>query len=154
MFSDLLKKLADASFYGMPSSCRLNTSRKGVLLKDLHCKRSHSKLDILVFVVQVQQYPMGDFESKLNERGKMFQHRANMDGCLRSYLSSPVFYMLSVGRARQMVETHCQPEEPLKVRLRYSCEVQRRREATTNESGQTKNPKLKRIFGNIDYLCA
>ncbi|XP_078139750.1 protein TASOR-like [Centroberyx gerrardi] len=65
---------------------------------------------------QVRLYPMGEYDSKLDERGKLFpapkHHRLNMDGYLRSYLYSPALYLLSVARAKQMVEAHCGPEEP------------------------------------------
>lgn len=61
---------------------------------------------------------MGDYESFLNERGSTFQRRGNVDGYLRSYIYSPAFYLLSVARATQIVEAHCHPEEPPKVRLR------------------------------------
>lgn len=61
---------------------------------------------------------MGDYESLLNERGSAFQRRGNVDGYLRSYIYSPAFYLLSVARATQIVEAHCRPEEPPKVRLR------------------------------------
>lgn len=61
---------------------------------------------------------MGDYESFLNERGSTFQRRGNVEGCLRSYIYSPAFYLLSVARATQIVEAHCRPEEPPKVRQR------------------------------------
>lgn len=40
-----------------------------------------------------------------------------MDGQLRSYISSPASYLLSVARASQILEAHARPEEPPKVRL-------------------------------------
>lgn len=96
---------------------------------------------------------MGDFESKLNERGN---HKVNMDGYLRSYLYSPTFYLLSVVRAKQMVEAHCGPEEPQEVRLRNSYGGQREargREATSNtRDGQTNTQKVKRHLGDLDNL--
>lgn len=94
---------------------------------------------------------MGEYESKLDERGKLFpapkHHRVNMDGYLRSYLYSPVLYLLSVARARQMVEAHCGPEEPQEVRLRKTCGGQREatgKEATSNtRDRQTNTQKVK-----------
>lgn len=71
----------------------------------------------LSFASQVREYPMGDYESFLSERGSTFPRRVNMEGYLRSYIYSPAFYLLSVARATQMVEAHCHPEEPPKVRL-------------------------------------
>ncbi len=68
---------------------------------------------------------MGEYDSKLDERGKLFpapkHHRVNMDGYLRSYLYNPALYLLSVARARLMVEAHCGPEEPQEVTLKKSC---------------------------------
>lgn len=61
---------------------------------------------------------MGDYESFLNERGSTSQRRENVDSYLRSYIYSPAFYLLSVARATQIVEAHCRPKEPPKVRLR------------------------------------
>lgn len=86
---------------------------------------------------------MGDYDPKLNERGK-FSHRVNMDGYLRSYLYSPVHYLLSVARAKQMVEAHCGPEEPQDGRLRNSYGDQR--EATRNAKDKNTQ-KVKRHFG-------
>lgn len=98
---------------------------------------------------------MGEYESKLNERGK-FPHRVNMDGYLRSYLYNPVYYLLSVARARQMVEAHCGPEEPQEGRLRNSYGGQREtsgREATRNtKDKKTNTQKVKRHSGNLDCL--
>lgn len=59
---------------------------------------------------------MGDYESVLNEQGSTFHRRVNMDSYLHSYIYSPAFYLLSVARATQILEAHCQPEEPPKVR--------------------------------------
>lgn len=77
---------------------------------------------------------MEDYESVLNERGSPFQRGGNMDGYLRSYIYSPAFYLLSVARATQIVEAHCHPEEPPKVRLRR---VQERRLMGTSHSEVT-----------------
>lgn len=54
---------------------------------------------------------MADYDSKLNEQGRLSHQRANVDGYLRAYLYNPAFYLLSVARAKQMVEMHC-PDEP------------------------------------------
>lgn len=89
---------------------------------------------------------MGEYESKLEEGGKLFpapkHHRVNMDGYLRSYLYNPALYLLSVARAKQMVEAHCGPEDTQEVRLRKSCGGQK--EATSNtRDGQTNTQKVK-----------
>lgn len=54
---------------------------------------------------------MGDYDSKINEQGKFSHQRANLEGYLRAYLYGPAFYLLSLARAKQMVEMHCGPEE-------------------------------------------
>eukprot|EP00066_Takifugu_rubripes_P026953 XP_011616219.1 PREDICTED: protein FAM208A-like isoform X1 [Takifugu rubripes] len=64
---------------------------------------------------KLREYPMGDYESFLNERGGTFQRRGNLDSYLRSYIRSPAFYLLSVARATQIVEAHCGPQEPPKL---------------------------------------
>ncbi|KAM3621562.1 uncharacterized protein V6R79_012819 [Siganus canaliculatus] len=65
---------------------------------------------------QVRQYPMGQYESLLDQQGKLFpapkHHRLNMEGYLRSYLYGPAFYLLSLPRAKLLVEAHCGPEGP------------------------------------------
>ncbi|KAF3690273.1 Protein TASOR [Channa argus] len=69
---------------------------------------------------KVRQYPMGEYDSELDVQGKAFptplHHRVNMDGYLRSYLYSPALYLLSVARARQVMEAHCGCEEAQAVR--------------------------------------
>ncbi|XP_038553930.1 uncharacterized protein tasora isoform X3 [Micropterus salmoides] len=103
---------------------------------------------------KVRQYPMGEYESKLDEPGKQFpapkHHRVNMDGYLRSYLYSPALYLLSVARATQMVEAHCGPEEPQEVRLRKRCGGQRDvtgKEATSNTNdGPTNTQKMQQLI--------
>lgn len=55
---------------------------------------------------------MGDYDSKLNEQGRFAHQKANLDGYLRAYLYNPASHLLSVARAKQMVEMHCDPEEP------------------------------------------
>ncbi|XP_068452041.1 protein TASOR isoform X2 [Clinocottus analis] len=76
---------------------------------------------------KARQYPMGEYESQLDEEGKLFptpkHHRVNMDGYLRSYLYSPALYLLSVARAKQMVEAHC-TEEPQEATGGKRCEAQ------------------------------
>ncbi|XP_047203621.1 protein TASOR isoform X4 [Girardinichthys multiradiatus] len=62
----------------------------------------------------VRQYPMTEYDSVLDEETKPCPpyHRVNTDGYLRSYLSNPTVYLLSVARARQAMEAHCGPEPP------------------------------------------
>lgn len=110
-----------------------------------------SQAHLSVFTVQVRQYPMGEYDSKLDERGKLFpapkHHRVNMDGYLRSYLYNPALYLLSVARARQMVEVHCGPEESQEAKVRKSFGGQKEstgKEVTGNtRDGQSNTQKVK-----------
>ncbi|XP_073324924.1 protein TASOR [Pagrus major] len=103
---------------------------------------------------KVRQYPMGNYESNLDEEGKPFpppkHHRVNMEGYLNSYLYNPALYLLSVARASVMVEAFCGPEEPQEVRLRQSCGVQREatgKEVTSNSrDGQTNTQKIQQLI--------
>lgn len=89
---------------------------------------------------------MGEFDSKLDERGNLFptpkHHQVNMEGYLRSYLYSPALYQLSVARAKQMVQAHCGPEELPEATLRKTCGGQR--EAAAEETiSSTRNKPTK-----------
>ncbi|XP_050930559.1 LOW QUALITY PROTEIN: protein TASOR [Lates calcarifer] len=103
---------------------------------------------------QVRQYPMGEYDSKLDERGKLFpapkHHRVNMDGYLRSYLYNPALYLLSVARARQMVEVHCGPEESQEAKVRKSFGGQKEstgKEVTGNtRDGQSNTQKMQQLI--------
>lgn len=75
--------------------------------------------------LQVRHYSMGDYDSKLNEQGRFAHQRANLDGYLRAYLYNPALYLLSVARAKQMVETLCGPEEPQDGRRSAASDGQR-----------------------------
>lgn len=94
---------------------------------------------------------MGEYDSKLDECMKLFpapkQHRVNMEGYLRSYLYTPALHLLSVARAKQMVEAHCGPEESQEANLRRSVGGHREvmgKEATSNSrEGQTNTQKVK-----------
>ncbi|XP_075951683.1 protein TASOR isoform X1 [Anarhichas minor] len=111
---------------------------------------------------KVRQYPMGEYDSELDEQGKLFptpkHHRVNMDGYLRSYLYSPALYLLSVARARQMVEAHCSPEEPLEVKLKKSQREAAGKEATGKEATsntrdeQTKHERIQQLV-NLILTC-
>ncbi|XP_033482081.1 protein TASOR isoform X2 [Epinephelus lanceolatus] len=102
----------------------------------------------------VRQYPMGEYESKLDEEGKPFpapkHHRLNMDSYLHSYLYSPALYLLSMARAKQMVDEHSGPEDPRQARLRKNCGDQREatgKEATSKAGdGQTNNQKMQQLI--------
>ncbi|CAL8338366.1 unnamed protein product [Lota lota] len=63
----------------------------------------------------VRAYPMPVYDSKLDDRGKLFpapkHHRLNMEGYLRSYLYSPVFYQLSISHANRLLELHPPPDD-------------------------------------------
>ncbi|XP_062271989.1 uncharacterized protein tasora [Scomber scombrus] len=105
---------------------------------------------------KVRQYPMGEYDSKLDEDGKLFpapkHHRLNMDGYLHSYLYSPALYMLSVARARQMVEAQCVPKEPQEVKPRKSCGGQREamgNEATSNTRDRPTKEKMQQLLDLI-----
>uniref|UniRef100_A0A4W6BJL2 TASOR pseudo-PARP domain-containing protein n=1 Tax=Lates calcarifer TaxID=8187 RepID=A0A4W6BJL2_LATCA len=103
---------------------------------------------------KVRQYPMGEYDSKLDERGKLFpapkHHRVNMDGYLRSYLYNPALYLLSVARARQMVEVHCGPEESQEAKVRKSFGGQKEstgKEVTGNtRDGQSNTQKMQQLI--------
>lgn len=116
---------------------------------------------IFVFALQVRQYPMGNYESNLDEEGKLFpppnHHRVNMDSYLNSYLYNPAFYLLSVARVSAMVEAYCGPEEPQEVKLGRSCGGQREateKEATSNRrDGQTNTQKVKtEIYTTLAFI--
>ncbi|KAK5911959.1 hypothetical protein CesoFtcFv8_001882 [Champsocephalus esox] len=102
---------------------------------------------------KVRQYPMGEYDSKLDECMKLFpapkQHRVNMEGYLRSYLYTPALHLLSVARAKQMVEAHCGPEESQEANLRRSLGGHREvmgKEATSNSrEGQTNTQKMQQL---------
>ena len=114
-------------------------------------------MDVSVFPLQVRQYPMGEYDSNQDEQEKDFpapkHHKVNMDYYLRSYLHNPALYLLSVARARQVVEVHCGPEEPQQVRPRKSCAAQREstgcaaqrestgKEVTSNSRDEHSNTK-------------
>ncbi|XP_027135126.1 uncharacterized protein tasora isoform X2 [Larimichthys crocea] len=97
---------------------------------------------------KVRQYPMSKYELKFDEQGKAYSapshHKVNMDGYLHSYLHNPALYLLSVPRARLMMETYCSAEETQEVKLSKSCGGQR--EATSKtpsnvKDGQTNTQK-------------
>uniref|UniRef100_A0A3Q1GU32 Uncharacterized LOC110971626 n=1 Tax=Acanthochromis polyacanthus TaxID=80966 RepID=A0A3Q1GU32_9TELE len=93
----------------------------------------------------VRQYPMGEYD----EQGQLFpvsKHpQVNMDSYLHSYLHSPANYLLSMARAKQMVEAHCGPEQPKDVKPRKSAGGQR--EATSNtRDGQTNSQKMQQLI--------
>ncbi|XP_060925088.1 uncharacterized protein tasora isoform X2 [Limanda limanda] len=103
---------------------------------------------------KVRQYPMGEYDSIQDEQEKDFpapkHHKVNMDYYLRSYLHNPALYLLSVARARQVVEAHCGAEEPQQVRPRKSSAGQREAtgtEVTTSSSrdGPSNTKKLQQL---------
>ncbi|KAA8593274.1 hypothetical protein FQN60_009390, partial [Etheostoma spectabile] len=108
----------------------------------------------------IRQYPMSEYDSKLDERGKLFpapkHHRVNMDGYLRSYLYNPALYLLSVARARQMVEAQCGPEELQDVRLRKGWGGQREatgKEATSNARDKQANTQKMQQLVDLVLTC-
>lgn len=93
---------------------------------------------------------MGEYDSKQDEDGQLFpapkHHRVNMDGYLHSYLYSPALYLLSVARARQMVEVQCGPKEPQELKPRRSSGGQKEamgNEATSNTRDRPTKEKVK-----------
>ncbi|XP_028285259.1 protein TASOR isoform X2 [Parambassis ranga] len=103
---------------------------------------------------KVRQYPMGKYNSNPDERGQVFpppkHHRMNMDNYLRSYLFNPNIYLLSVARARQVVEAHCSAEQPQELWPRNSSGTQREsalKEAKGNSRGvQTNAQKMQQLI--------
>ncbi|XP_029357855.1 protein TASOR-like isoform X2 [Echeneis naucrates] len=100
---------------------------------------------------KVRQYPMGEYDSKQDEQ-KTFpaptHHRLNREGYLRSYLYKPAVYLLSVARARQLMEVYSVPEEP-QVKPRKSCGGKRASTGSTltgnTRDDQTNTQKAKDI---------
>lgn len=88
---------------------------------------------------------MGDYDSQLDEQGKMFtapkHHRVNMEGYLRSYLYSPALYLLSVTRARHVMEAHCGSEEPQEVRVQR--DPRQKELPTSSKERQSNTQKVK-----------
>ncbi|XP_034725833.1 protein TASOR isoform X2 [Etheostoma cragini] len=108
----------------------------------------------------VRQYPMSEYDSKLDERGKLFpapkHQRVNMDGYLRSYLYNPALYLLSVARARQMVEAHCGPEELQEGKLRKSWGGLREatgKDATSNARDKQANTQKMQQLVDLVLTC-
>ncbi|KAM6979745.1 protein TASOR-like [Aplochiton taeniatus] len=65
---------------------------------------------------KVRLYPMEGYDSKLDDRGRLFpapkHHKLNMEGYLRSYVYGPSLYLLPAFKARDMVQLYCKaPEE-------------------------------------------
>ncbi|XP_074521562.1 protein TASOR isoform X2 [Halichoeres trimaculatus] len=106
---------------------------------------------------KVRQYPMGEYESTQDDRGTPApkHHRVNMDGYLRSYLYNPAFYLLSVARARQMVETHCSPEDPREAKRRGSGGQREAggRDATGNSGGGKNNSERMQQLIDLVMTC-
>ncbi|XP_038872648.1 flocculation protein FLO11-like isoform X2 [Salvelinus namaycush] len=55
--------------------------------------------------------PMTEYDTKLDDRGKLFpapkHHKLNMEGYLRSYIYNPNLYTMPVVQAKEMVESYC-----------------------------------------------
>ncbi|XP_035485932.2 protein TASOR isoform X2 [Scophthalmus maximus] len=112
---------------------------------------------------KLRQYPMGEYDSNQDEQEKQFavpkHHQVNMDFYLHSYLYNPAIYLLSMARARQVVEAHCGPEEPQQqqqqqqqqARPRKSCAGGPRqstgKKVTGNSrDGQTNSEKMQQLI--------
>ncbi|XP_037346508.2 protein TASOR isoform X2 [Pungitius pungitius] len=104
----------------------------------------------------VQQYPMGEYDSALDECRQLFptpkHHQVNMDGYLRSYLYSPALYQLSVARAKQMVEAHCGPEETPEATLRKASGGRAEERTCNARNKQTKHEKMQQLV-NLVLTC-
>ncbi|XP_038135626.1 protein TASOR isoform X2 [Cyprinodon tularosa] len=91
----------------------------------------------------VQRFPMAEYDSVLDDEPKPCPPhlRANSDGYLRSYMSNPSVYLLSVAIARQLVETHCGPEQTLD-------------KASTKEDGlrEPEGPKTQKMQQLLDQI--
>lgn len=92
---------------------------------------------------------MGEYDYKFDEAGKQppapKHHRLNMEGYLRSYLYSPALYLLSVARARQVVEAQCGHKEPQDPRTRKTCGVQRETMGSERTSSTRERPTKERV---------
>lgn len=90
---------------------------------------------------------MGEYDAKLDEHGKLIpapkHHRVNLDGYLRSYLYSPALYLLSVARARKMMEAHCSLALPQEVRARRSSGEQREAIGRVERGGGTNSQQVR-----------
>lgn len=112
----------------------------------LQISTSPGDCNVSVFAPKVRQYPMGEYDSQMDDKEKSvaapIHHRVNLEGYLRSYLYSPAFYLLSAARARLLLEAHCgieQPQQEARARKRDATE----KEATGNtRHGQTNTQKV------------
>ncbi|XP_029947947.1 protein TASOR isoform X2 [Salarias fasciatus] len=103
---------------------------------------------------KVRHYPMGEYDAKLDEQGEQLpvpkHHRVNMDSYVHCYLSNPAFYLLSVPRARQMMEAHCVAEPAPEATPRLSAGEQRgsaRKEPASNDKDkQNKTQKMQQLI--------
>ncbi|CAG5977835.1 unnamed protein product [Menidia menidia] len=99
----------------------------------------------------VRQYPMTEYDSKPDEQAQLFSppkhHRGNMDSYLLSYLSSPTFYLLSVARAKEVVEAHCGPEPPQELRPRNRGGSQN--ETPDNRAKPSSDQKIQQLLDLI-----
>ena len=90
---------------------------------------------------------MSEYDSKLDEEAQLFSppkhHRVNMDSYLHSYLSSPTLYLLSVARAKEVVEAHCGPEQPQETRARNSSASQKEAAGNDKEKQTSSDQKVK-----------
>ncbi|XP_028303703.1 protein TASOR isoform X2 [Gouania willdenowi] len=106
---------------------------------------------------KVRQYPMGEYDSTLDETGAAPPTnripRVNMDSYLRCYLSAPVGYLLSLPRVRQMVEAHCVPEttETLETPMSHK-EALRKEPQGSVEDGSTNSQKIQQLI-NLVMTC-
>lgn len=93
--------------------------------------------------LQVRQYPMGEYDSQMDNEEKPLpaptHHRVNLEGYLRSYLYCPAFYLLSAARARLLMEAHGGIEQAQEPRAR-------KRQATEKEAaGSTRQGQTQKV---------
>ncbi|XP_056130188.1 uncharacterized protein LOC130107556 isoform X2 [Lampris incognitus] len=63
---------------------------------------------------KLRLYPMAEYDTKLDDRGKLFpapkRHSVNIDSYLLSYLYNPNIYLLTTASAKQKMELLCAPK--------------------------------------------
>ncbi|KAM9365564.1 protein TASOR-like [Pholidichthys leucotaenia] len=98
---------------------------------------------------KLREYPMGEYDSTLDEKQFPFPrlHRASMDRCLRSYLYGPTLYLLSVARAKQVVQLYRVPEEVQEGRNgKLSCGGQRGAAGREAAEGQSNREQMQQLI--------
>ncbi|XP_068171229.1 protein TASOR-like [Antennarius striatus] len=101
---------------------------------------------------KIQHYPMGQYDSKLDEQVEPLpvpKHRVNIDGYLGSYLYSPTLYLLPVVQATLMMEMYIGLEEQKEMSLRKSCGGQQEtagKETINTRDIKTNTEKIQQLM--------